>query len=289
MLRLRICQTPAVIPPTPIFMTSDIESDCANNWPEDWLRPRWPAPESVRAVFTSRNGGVSTGVFASFNLGAHVSDDPDHVRINRASLQRRLGVRPVFLNQVHGADVLRLGPDAPVDGVCADACVTARPGLACTVMVADCLPVLLCDPRGRQVGAAHAGWRGLLGEHGRGVLESAVGAMRMPHTVAASEPLLAWLGPCIGPAKFEVGGEVRDAFLAAMPHADRCFKPFGGGKWLADLPGLARQRLQALGSIAVFGNDGSDAWCTVSQASRFFSHRRDRVSGRMAACIWLEN
>ena len=205
------------------------------------------------------------------------------------SLQTRLGVRPVFLDQVHGADVLRLGADAPVDGVCADGCMTARTGLACTVMVADCLPVLLCDAVGKQVAAAHAGWRGLLGDHGRGVLESAVEALRTPRTGAASEPLLAWFGPCIGPAKFEVGSEVRDAFLAAMPHAEHCFKPIGAGKWLADLPGLARQRLQALGSIAVFGNDGSDAWCTVTQASRFFSHRRDRVSGRMAACIWLEN
>lgn len=268
-------------------MNPDAPSGCARNWPDDWLRPQWPAPERVRAVCTSRNGGLSQGTFASFNLGLHVADDEAHVDANRAALESWLGVKPVFLEQVHGTDVLSLGSSVLANNCRADGTVTARPGMACTVMVADCLPVLFCDPQGTKVAAAHAGWRGLLGTDGRGVLESAVNAMRTSRAEQAAEPLLAWLGPSIGPSQFEVGSEVRDAFLATMAQADSCFKPFGAGKWLADLPGLARQRLQALGGIAVFGNDGSNAWCTVSQPSRFFSHRRDLVSGRMAACIWL--
>jgi YfiH family protein len=149
-------------------------------------------------------------------------------------------------------------------------------------MVADCLPVLFCDARGEQVAAAHAGWRGLLGVQGRGILEATAS------TFAASETkgLMAWLGPCIGPQAFAVGEEVRSAFMHCAPTAADHFKAQPGGKWLADLPGLARQRLQALGITRVYGNDGSQAWCTVANPSRFFSHRRDGVSGRMAACIW---
>jgi YfiH family protein len=147
-------------------------------------------------------------------------------------------------------------------------------------MVADCLPVLFCDAAGHQVAAAHAGWRGLLGTQGQGVLEAAVACF------ASTQGLMAWLGPCIGPTAFEVGDEVRAAFVAASPDAADSFKPGATGKWIADLQALARQRLAALGVKRLFGNDGSAAWCTVQNPSRFFSHRRDGVSGRMAACIW---
>ncbi len=243
------------------------------------LHPDWPAPARVQALCSTRQGGVSRPPWDSLNLGDHVGDQPADVAENRAAWARRLGVRPVFLRQVHGTASVRLDPATP-DGCEADACVADQPGVACTILVADCLPVLLCDERGTRVGAAHAGWRGLAGQGGVGVLES---------VAAAFEPArsLAWLGPCIGPRAFEVGPEVRDAFAAVDAQAGRLFVPHGPGKWLADLPGLARLRLRALGITRIHGNDGSDGWCTVTTASRFFSHRRDRVSGRLAASIWL--
>ena len=225
------------------------------------------------------------------NLGQHVGDDPERVHANRSCLQQALvGVQAVFMHQLHGSTVLELQPQSP-DGAPADAACTTARGLACTVMVADCLPVLLCDAAGSMVAAAHAGWRGLLGVNGYGVLESTVAHMRQSAAVARAgkqgdEPLLAWLGPCIGPQAFEVGEEVRAAFVAQSAAAQACFVAVKPGKWLADLPALARQRLGALGIQSIFGNDGSNAWCTFSNSSRFFSHRRDGVSGRMAACIW---
>ena len=251
-------------------------------YPDEWLIPLWPAPPRVRAVCTTRHGGASAGRYASLNLGLHVGDDPASVQRNRGLLQRGLGVRPIFLNQVHGSHM------QPVDlltedGSTADGAFTSHAGVACSAMVADCLPVLLCDAQGRQVAAAHAGWRGLLGVQGRGVLEAAVAVF--PEDV----PLLAWLGPCIGPTAFEVGEEVRTAFVTQSPQTTACFQAKAPGKWLADLPGLARQRLAAMGIARTFGNDGGSAWCTVANASRFFSHRRDGVSGRMAACIWLRD
>ena len=173
----------------------------------------------------------------------------------------------------------------------ADGSFTRERGLACTIMVADCLPVLLCDVQGRQVAAVHAGWRGLAGEGGMGVLEHALKRFE-PLAPGRSSgnaiELIAWLGPCIGPDAFEVGADVVVAFTQTDAQAASCFNPLGGGKWLADLPALARQRLAALGVTRVFGNDGSAPWCTVGQPLRFFSHRRDRVSGRQAACIWLD-
>lgn len=222
------------------------------------------------------------GRYAGLNLGLHVGDDPANVHSNRGRLQQALGVRPVFLDQVHGTTVLELNP-LTQDGCAADGAFTVNAGVACTAMVADCLPVLLCDAQGRQVAAAHAGWRGLLGVQGQGVLEAALAVF--PPGAA----LLAWLGPCIGPKAFEVGDEVRAAFVAQRKQAHACFQPKSAGKWLADLPGLARQRLAAMGVAQTFGNDGSSPWCTVGNASRFFSHRRDGVSGRMAACIWLSD
>lgn len=256
--------------------------------PHAWLRPDWPAPAHVHAVFTTRAGGVSVAPFDRFNLGDHVGDDPAAVAANRATLAQALGARPVFLKQVHGTGVADLDADVP-DGTEADACITTRRGVAATIMVADCLPVLLTDTQGRAVAAAHAGWRGLAGQGGLGVLETAVAALRQ--RVGADAPLLAWLGPCIGPTAFEVGPEVREAFVAADAGAGACFQPGAPGKFMAHLPGLARRRLAALGVGSVHGNDGSAPWCTVLQPSVFFSHRRDAgrlgSTGRMAACLWL--
>ena len=256
----------------------------------NWLQPEWPAPPNVRAVCTTRNGGVSASPYDSLNLGSHVGDDANHVARNRALLQDAVGAKPVFLNQVHGTDMLTVAPDTP-DGASADGAYTCDRGLACTIMVADCLPVLLCDVHGTQVAAVHAGWRGLAGLDGIGVLESALKRF-LPLAPTESNQgaieMIAWLGPCIGPDAFEVGADVLAAFTKTDAQAADCFKPMAGGKWLADLQGLARQRLATLGVTQVFGNDGSAPWCTVGQPLRFFSHRRDRISGRQAACIWLE-
>ncbi|MGZ5179371.1 MAG: peptidoglycan editing factor PgeF [Ramlibacter sp.] len=249
--------------------------------PTDWIVPDWPAPAGVRGACSVRTGGVSSGPYASLNLGDHVQDDPVCVAENRRRFAAALGSRPVFLRQVHGRGVARLGADT-ADGVEADACWTTERGIACTIMVADCLPVLVADAAGRAVGAAHCGWRGLAG----GVLESLWAAMQSAVGVQGGEAC-AWLGPCIGPEAFEVGPEVREAFVAGDAGAAGCFHPLARGKFLADLPGLARRRLQALGFSDVRGNDGSTAWSTVADASRFFSHRRDRLSGRFAAACWL--
>ena len=250
----------------------------------DWLVPDWPAPLNVRALCTSREGGQSIGRYAGLNLGLHVGDDPQLVRSNRWQLQAQMGVPTVFLNQVHGMQIAEIDAQS-TDGIEADGAVTTATALACTVMVADCLPVLLCDAQGLAVAAAHAGWRGLLGAAGQGVLERAVSSL-CERAAVPTQGLLAWLGPCIGPAAFEVGEEVRAAFVADAAQAAGCFSPHGPDKWLADLPQLARQRLAALGVSAIYGNDGSQDWCTVANPSRFFSHRRDAVSGRLGACIW---
>jgi polyphenol oxidase len=267
-----------------------------NSIPSDWLQPDWPAPPQVRALCTTRTGGYSAAPYDSLNLGTHVGDDAAKVQANRALLQQALGRRPVFLEQVHGTACVPLTADVP-DGTQADACSLhqGQAGLACTIMVADCLPILLCDTAGSWVAAAHAGWRGLAGAQGQGIAEATLAdfyASKWPlartDTSPAAPEVIAWLGPCIGPQAFEVGDDVRAAFVADYPQADAHFVPHGAGKWLASLSGLARQRLQAAGVDRVYGNDGSNAWCTVNQPSRFFSHRRDRVSGRFAACIWLD-
>ena len=255
----------------------------------DWLEPIWPAPPHVKAVCTTRAGGQSQPPYDALNLGDHVGDRLQDVSANRAVFQQALGVQPVFLSQVHGLQVLALDFQTP-HGSEADACLTALPGLACTIMVADCLPVLFTNRQGSLVAAAHAGWRGLAGQGGYGVLEAVHERFTALAPLQPGRPeseLIAWLGPCIGPQAFEVGDEVRTAFGGAGSAMAACFKPHGPGKWLANLSELARLRLAALGVTQVFGNDGSPDWCTVSQPSRFFSHRRDRVSGRLAASIWL--
>ncbi len=271
--------------------------------PADWIAPDWPAPARVKALFTTREGGVSAPPFDSLNLGDHVRDDPVAVATNRRRLQQALGVRPVFLNQVHGTRVVSLDAATP-DGTAADASVADQPGVACTVMVADCLPVLFTNRAGTVVAAAHAGWRGLAGVGaevaGAGVLETAFDALVRAAQRAGHAPdhrqtatdTLVWLGPCIGPGAFEVGSEVREVFVAQRAHAAACFTASRvPGKHLANLQALARVRLLALGITQIFGNDGSPDWCTVTDASRFFSHRRDAArlgsTGRMAACIHL--
>ena len=251
----------------------------------DWLRPEGLPPE-VGACMTTRQGGVSAGRFASLNLGAAVGDESAAVAENRRRLGRALGATPVFLQQVHGARVVRLrasdaaaGADAPP--VVADASLSTEPGIACTVLVADCLPVLLAAPAGRGVAAAHAGWRGLAG----GVLEATLHALCAAAACTPAE-VSAWLGPCIGARRFEVGADVLLAFGAAphgAPQARFSAREGLAGKWLADLPGLARDRLHAAGVRAIAGG----SWCTVEDASRFFSFRRDGVTGRMAASVWI--
>jgi len=240
----------------------------------------WPVHEAVRAFCSERAGGVSAPPCDSLNLGDHVGDDEAAVQENRRRYAATLQARPVFLKQVHGQGAVRLVAGTP-DMTEADACWTTERGLACTMMVADCLPVLLADARGTVVGAAHCGWRGLAG----GVLEALW--TQMAPAAQAAQHMRAWLGPCIGPDAFEVGPEVRASFLAHDASCADLFRPHAEGKFLADLPALARRRLAALGIAAIHGNDGSRGWCTVSNPSRFFSHRRDRVSGRFAASVWL--
>lgn len=237
--------------------------------------PDWPAPAGVRAAFTLRSGGVSRPPFDSFNIGAHVGDGPRAVEENRQRLRAhlQLSTEPAWLTQVHGSHVADLdseGSGGPLAS--ADAAVT-RTARVCAIQVADCMPVLFASADGAAVGAAHAGWRGLAG----GVLEALVAAMRV-----APERLQAWLGPAIGQAHFEVGEEVRAAFLAADPGAEVAFAANPRGRWQCDLYGLARRRLAALGVRRVYGG----AWCTYADAGRFFSYRRDGRCGRMAALIW---
>lgn len=275
-----------------------------------WLTPDWPAPARVRALFTTRGaagrissgaadvafgvasdsafdvsaaGGASGGRYASFNLGAHVGDAAAAVAANRALLRTQLPAEPLWLSQVHGTQVadadaihgaagLAGAPVAPPE---ADAAVARTPGAVLAILTADCLPVLLCDRQGSVIAAAHAGWRGLA----EGVLESAVSAMAVP-----AAGILAWLGPAIGPRAYEVGADVVDAFVRRNPAAEQAFTPRVGGKFLADLYALARQRLAATGVLAVSGGEA----CTFTEAARYFSYRRDGVTGRMASLVWIE-
>lgn len=220
---------------------------------------------------TVRTGGVSRAPWTSFNLGDHVGDDPTHVATNRAQLRRQLPAEPAWLRQVHSARVVEAG-HAPTPE--ADASFSRETGKVCAVLTADCLPVLFCDRAGSVVAAAHAGWRGLAD----GVLEATVAAMQ----VAPGE-VLAWMGAAIGPQAFEVGDEVRAAFVAQHPEAAAAFVPHAPGKWLADIYALARTRLGHAGVEAVYGGGR----CTFNEADAFYSYRRDGVTGRMASLIWL--
>ena len=237
------------------------------------ITPDWPAPPNVRSLQTTRRGGVSVAPYDSLNLGGHVGDAPLSVARNRQLLASLLPGEPVWLDQVHGVEVVNAADTASCPPR-ADACFATRRGAVCEVMTADCLPVLLCDDTGSVVGAVHAGWRGLCG----GVIERTVQAMGAPpHT------LMAWLGPAIGPAAFEVGAEVRAVFMAAQPQAADAFVPVPGNKYLADIYLLARQRLEALGISRIYGG----GLCTYADRERFFSFRRDGATGRMGTFIWL--
>ena len=251
--------------------------------PAGWLAPDW-AGGAVGALMTTREGGVSGGPYASMNVGIAVGDDADHVAVNRARFAAACGAAPVFLRQVHGRSVVRVGAADAVRGAAlqeGDALFTTEPGIACTVQAADCLPVLFVAPAGRAVAAAHAGWRGLAA----GVLEATVVAL-CAAAGCRPEELQAWLGVCIGPRAFEVGADVLEAFGVDPTCADsNRFRPARAGKWLADLDGLARDRLAGTGVERVSGG----GWCAVEDASRFFSFRRDRITGRMAAAVWIED
>jgi YfiH family protein len=238
------------------------------------LSADWPAAPGIRTWQTLRTGGVSAGSWASLNLGTHVGDDPVAVASNRARLVRELELpaEPRWLEQVHGCRILDLdrGETGPADGA-----VTATPGQVLTVMTADCLPVLLAARDGSRIGVAHAGWRGLAA----GVLEAAIAALGH-----APGELLAWLGPAIGQAAFEVGDEVREAFITAATGAAAAFRPNSRGRWQADLHALARERLRRSGVARVYGNPQ----CTFSDPKQYFSHRREAPCGRMASLVWIE-
>ncbi len=240
--------------------------------PADWISPQWPAPAHVKSFITTRNGGFSRGAHASFNPGLRCDDDPAAVHANRRLLAEHLPQPARWLHQVHGTQVVTA--DTLTTEADADASVAHQRGTVCAVMIADCMPVLLCDEAGSVVGAAHAGWRGLSG----GVLENTVRAMGVE-----AGRLLAYLGPAIGPTAFEVGSEVREAFVDHDSAAAAAFTAKSDGKWLADLFMLGRQRLAACGVRRVYG--GGD--CTVSDPQRFYSYRRDKITGRMAALIWI--
>ena len=236
------------------------------------LRPDWPAPARVKAFSTTRAGGVSIAPYSALNLGSHVGDAPEAVAANRTLLTRHLPAQPLWLTQVHGKTVVDAALAAPDSE--ADAAIAHQAHCICTIMTADCLPVLFCDQAGSAVGAAHAGWRGLAD----GVLEATVDAMRCD-----ASDIMAWFGPAIGPTAFEVGHDVRDIFVNQDPVHASAFVA-RGEKWLCDLYLLARQRLNKMGITLIFGGER----CTYSESAQFFSYRRDGRTGRMASLIWLE-
>jgi YfiH family protein len=254
--------------------------------PASFITPDWPGlPSNVGALATTRKGGASGGPYddgcggGGLNLGLHVGDDPEAVRANRASLEAALPGRPAWISQVHGSavvDAATVGAGQPVrEG---DASIATRAGQVCAILTADCLPVLFADAGGKVVGAAHAGWRGLAG----GVLGATVAAMRD----AGATDISAWMGPAIGPTAFEVGADVLDAFEAALPGAAAAFAPYPGrpGKHLADIFALARMMLARDGVTLVHGGQH----CTATERERFYSYRRDGVTGRLASLIWLK-
>lgn len=239
-----------------------------------WLTPDWPAPANVHAATTLRSGGISCGAYTSLNPAMHVGDDVGVVKQNRQTIKESLGLPgdPVWLDQIHSN---RAVPAVTTESLQqADASYTAESGVVCAVLTADCLPLLVCAVDGSWVAAIHAGWRGLLA----GVIGNTVSAMQ-------NSDLLVWLGPAIGPDCFEVGAEVRDAFLQKSAAFSTAFKPQNNGKWLADIYQLARIDLAMMGlNIKVYGG----GFCTVTEQERFYSYRRDKQTGRMATLIWRE-
>ena len=243
-----------------------------------WFEVDWPAPPGVRALSTLRGdarSGASKAPYGCFNLGHHVGDDPAAVTENRRRLKVAAGLpsEPDWLSQVHGIRVAEL--DSPAAVGPADAAIARRSAKVCAILTADCLPILFASDSGDTVAAAHAGWRGLAA----GVIEATVQAMGTP-----PGSVVAWLGPAIGPQHFEVGAEVREAFLAADPNSGEAFESNPHGRFMADLGMLARRRLQRLGVSRIYG--GGE--CTYTHADRYYSHRRDGITGRQATLIWRE-
>lgn len=242
----------------------------------DFIVPDWTASDHVKAFTSLRSGGVSVSPYDSLNLAQHVNDQTTHVEANRALLGTRLSIptEPHWLEQVHGTTIQEI-KTASQQLAKADGSYTRATKQVCVVLTADCLPLLICDRQGSEVAAVHAGWRGLAD----GVIEAALDRFQSP-----AQELMVWLGPAIGPTVFEVGIEVREAFLRHTENADQAFTSLGNQKYLADIYELARQRLHLRGVHAVFGGQ----YCTYSQAPLFYSYRRDGVTGRMATLIWLE-
>lgn len=240
-----------------------------------FLFPDWPAPRNVRALSTLREDGCSEGAYRSLNLAAHVGDDSTCVSENRTRLRASAALPsdPVWLKQVHGANVVDAA--AAATDVEADGAHTKQSSRVCAVLTADCLPIAICDRRGTEVGLLHGGWRGL----SAGIVEAGVRAFQSP-----AEELMAWLGPAIGPKAYEVGDEVRKAFVERDPDAAVAFEPGRPGKWAMDIYRLARLRLAACGVTAIYGGEH----CTATQANLFFSYRRDGTTGRMASLVWIE-
>lgn len=240
------------------------------------IQPNWPAPKNVRAFQTTRQGGFSQAPYDSFNLGMHVGDNALNVASNRQLLTPYLPSEPVWMNQVHGIRVLDAATSSCLED--ADASIARQKNVVCVTMTADCLPILMCDQQGTLVAAVHAGWRGLCD----GVIEVTIKKMAVDST-----EILVWLGPAIGPDSFEVGDDVRQAFLKHDPKAEVAFKNLGNEKWVCDLYTLAKQRLNALGVTQIFGSSINEDFCTFKQQAQFFSFRRDKTTGRMASLIWL--
>ncbi len=238
-----------------------------------YLQPDWPAPTNVHAATTLRTGGVSMGEYASLNPATHVGDNPDAVSRNRQIIKTMLDLpsEPVWLNQTHSSRAVKAGTTGA--SAQADASYTDQSGVACVAMTADCLPLLVCSADGTEVAAIHAGWRGLLD----GVIDNTITALQ-------NKDLLVWLGPAIGPERFEVGDEVRTAYAAKSAEYASAFKQEGQGKWLADIYRLARINLAALGVSKIYGG----GFCTVIEHEKFYSYRRDKVTGRMATFIWRD-
>jgi YfiH family protein len=239
---------------------------------------------------TTRHGGVSEAPWGSLNLGDHVGDKPENVKTNRALVAHEMQVPAIYLRQVHGVHGVAINSKTPANTE-ADVAWTRQEGLACTMMVADCLPILICHSTQKWVAAAHAGWRGLAGENGHGVVEALAATVRLQGLLP--KDCLVWLGPCIGPTAFEVGPEVLKAFENQIPEgvSTSFFAPTAQGKYMADLAGLARHRLTLSGFQNLYGNDSTQPWCTYKQSEKYHSHRRDSAllgsAGRMAAYIWI--
>ena len=242
-----------------------------------FIIPDWPAPANVCAMQTTRIGGVSQAPYNSLNFGAHVNDDALAVGHNRQLLSPYLPSEPVWMNQVHGIKAIDAATASCV--VEADAAYASKANTVCVTMTADCLPVLLCDEAGSVVAAVHAGWKGLLD----GVIESTIKSMQLAMPNLATQNLMAWLGPAIGPQAFEVGTEVREAFIAKDANAVLAFESIANDKWLGNIYQLARQRLNTIEVSKIYGG----GLCTYTDEARFFSYRRDDVTGRMASIIWL--